>query len=119
GPAWLVLTPPPARGPGSPDPELVDERSPDGVVLVVAGAAGDEVGLVGGDGGEPDGEVGELAVEPGPEGAGGQWVDGLQAGGAGGLPVEGGVAEFAGVGGGLPVAGGEVVAGELADEGAG
>ena len=52
--------------PGSPDPELVEQYSPYGVVLVVAGAAGDEVGLVGCDGGQPDGEVGELAVEPGP-----------------------------------------------------
>ena len=43
----------------------------------------------------------------------------MQGGGAGDLAVEGGVAEFAGVGGGLPVAGGEVVAGELADEGVG
>src|SRR5215470_10972209 len=41
---------------------------------------------------------------------------GLQLGGAGGLPVQGGVAELTGVGGGLPVAGDEVAAGELADE---
>src|SRR5215468_3771420 len=86
--------------PASPDPELVDERSRHGVVLVVAGAAGDEVGLVGGDGGQPDREVGELLVEPGPPGRGGG--GGLQLGGAGGLPVQGGVAELTGVGGGLP-----------------
>jgi hypothetical protein len=84
--------------------------------LVVAGPAGDEVGLVGGDGGQPDREVGELLVEPGPQDSGGRGVGGLQLRGAGGLPVEGGTAELAGVGGGLPVARGEVAAGELADE---
>src|SRR5215467_15562337 len=99
---------------GLPDPELVDQRSPDGVVPVVAGAVRDEVGLVGGDGGQPDREVGELVVEPGPQGGSGGRVGGLQLGGAGDLPVQGTVAELAGVGGGLSVAWGEVAAGELA-----
>jgi anti-sigma regulatory factor (Ser/Thr protein kinase) len=52
-------------------------------------------------------------VEPGPQSGGGERVGGLQGCGAGGLPVDGGVAEFASVGGRLPVARGEVVAGEL------
>jgi hypothetical protein len=39
------------------NPKLVDEWTPDGVVLVVADAAGDEVGFVGGDGRQPDREV--------------------------------------------------------------
>src|SRR6516164_9429215 len=103
------------RRPRLADPELVDECSPYGVVLVVAGAAGDEVGLVGGDGGQPDREVGELLVQPGPEGGGGGGVGGLQLRGAGDLPVQRGAAEFARVGGGLSVAGDEVAAGELAD----
>src|SRR5215470_20320445 len=89
-----------AAGPGSPDPELVEQGSPYGVVLVVADAGGDEVGLVGGDGGQPDGEVGELVVEPGPQGGGGGGVGGLQCRSAGDLVVQGGVAELAGVGGG-------------------
>src|SRR5215469_11745923 len=112
----MALTVPPAAGRGSPDLQLVDERSPDGVVLVVAGPAGDEVGLVGRDGGQPDRQVGELVVEPGPKGGGGGRVADLALRGAGDFPVQGGVAELAGVGGGLPVAGGEVAAGELADE---
>jgi hypothetical protein len=58
--------------PALPDPELVDERSPDRVVLVVAHPAGQEVELVRGDGGNPDGQVGELAVEPGPLGGRGR-----------------------------------------------
>ena len=53
-------------GPGGisalPDPELVDERSPDRVPLVVAHPAGQEVEFVGGDGGNPDRQVGELPV---------------------------------------------------------
>src|SRR5262245_56358860 len=100
--------------PASPDPELVDERSRHGVVLVVAGAAGDEVGLVGGDGGQPDREVGELLVEPGPPGrGGGRWFAVAR---RGRLAFPGRVAELTGVGGGLPVARGKVAAGELADE---
>ena len=53
-------------GPGGisalPDPELVDEGSPDRVPLVVAHPAGQEVEFVGGDGGNPDRQVGELPV---------------------------------------------------------
>src|SRR6185295_2479812 len=40
-----------------PDPELVDEGSPDRVPLVVAHPAGQEVEFVGGDGGNPDRQV--------------------------------------------------------------
>src|SRR6516165_2875002 len=105
-----------AAGRGSADLQLVDQRTPYRVVLVVTGAAGDEVGLVGGDGGQPDRKVGELLIEPGPQGSGGRRVGGLQLRGASDLPVQCGIAELAGVGGGLPVAGNELVAGELADE---
>src|SRR5262249_42897016 len=101
--------------PASPDPELVDERSRHGVVLVVAGAAGGGAGLVGGGrwaGGWGGWWAGGRAGPTGPRRGGG----GLQLGGAGGLPVQGGVAELPGVGGGLPVARGKVAAGELADE---
>jgi len=48
--------------PALPDPELVDEGSPHRVVLVVADPAGQEVDFVGGDGGNPDGQVGEFLV---------------------------------------------------------
>jgi hypothetical protein len=48
--------------PELPDPELVDECSPDGVVLVVAYPAGQEVDFVGGDGGNQDRQVGEFPV---------------------------------------------------------
>ena len=44
------------------DPELVDECSPDGVVLVVAYPAGQEVDFVGSDGGNQDRQVGEFPV---------------------------------------------------------
>src|SRR5215469_14484491 len=87
----------------SPDPELVDERSRHGVVLVVAGAAGDEVGFVGG--GKVGSQIARLVScwsSRGHRAAAGD--GGLQSGGAGGLPVQGGVAELTGVGGGLPVA---------------
>src|ERR1700733_2789175 len=50
------------------DPELVDERSPDRVVLEVARAAGQQVDLVRGDGGQEDRLVGELAVKLRPPG---------------------------------------------------
>ena len=71
--AWVAATltrllTGPGGIPALPDPELVDERSPDRVVLVVAHPAGQEVELVRGDGGNPDGQVGELPVEPGPHG---------------------------------------------------
>ena len=53
-------------GPGGisalPDPELVDEGSPGRVELVVAHPAGQEVDFVGGDGGNPDRQVGEFLV---------------------------------------------------------
>lgn len=103
-------------GAGSTDPELIEQDSPHGAVLVVPHAAGYEVDLVGGDGRKPDGEVGEPVVEPGPEGGGGWRVGGLHRGCARDLLVEGGVAEFAAVGGRESVAGNEGVAGELADE---
>jgi predicted dinucleotide-binding enzyme len=48
------------RGNGSSNPELIQERTPDRVVLVVADAAGKQVGLVRRDGGQP----GEVVVVP-------------------------------------------------------
>ena len=119
--AWVAATltrllTGPGDIPALPDPELVDERSPDRVVLVVAHPAGQEVELIRGDGGNPDGQVGELAVEPGPLGGRGGRVGGLLGGGPGDLPVHAGVAECAGVGRGDTVAGDEVGAGQLADE---
>jgi hypothetical protein len=107
-------------GPGGisalPDPELVDEGSPDRVELVVAHPAGQEVDFVGGNGGNQDRQVGELAVEPGPLGGRSRRASGLLGGGPRDLPVQGGIAEFAGVGGGECVAGNEVGTGQLADE---
>ena len=78
---WLTVTwtrllaGPGGSWPALPDPELVDERSPYRVVLVVAHPAAQEIDFVGGDGGKPDRQVGELAVEPGPQGGTGwgQW----------------------------------------------
>src|SRR6478672_11310269 len=115
-PPGLTPTSPPED---SADPELVDERSPDRVVLEVARAAGQEVDLVRGDGGQEDRPVGELAVELRPPGRRGLRVGGLQCGGPGDLPVYGRVAELAAIAGGRAIAGNEVAAGELADEGVG
>src|ERR1700730_3205892 len=89
--------PTPTSPPGdSADPELVDERSPDRVVLEVARAAGQEVDLVRGDGGQEDRPVGELAVELRPPGrrdvagsevVGGELADESVGGGVVGAPA--------------------------------
>ena len=45
------------------EPALVDEEPPDWAVLVVAQAAGDEIGLSLVDGRHPGGVVGELMID--------------------------------------------------------
>ena len=52
------------------DPGLVGEEAPEGVVLVVVEAAGGEFDFWVGDGWDPGGGVGELAVDGFPDGSG-------------------------------------------------
>jgi AcrR family transcriptional regulator len=59
---WTRLLTSPGGISALPEPELVDEGSPDRVPLVVAHPAGQEVEFVGGDGGNPDRQVGQFLV---------------------------------------------------------
>jgi hypothetical protein len=85
---------------GSANPELVEEHTPDRVVLIVTRAAGEQVDLIGDDGGNQDHQVGELAVEPRPQAGGRGGVGRLRGRGPGYLPVHGWIAELGRIGGG-------------------
>jgi hypothetical protein len=90
--------------------------TPDRVVLIVTRAAGEQVDLIGDDGGNQDRQVGELAIEPRPQAGGRGGIERLRGRGPGYLPVHGWVAELGRIGGGGAIGGYEVGAIQLPDE---